>query len=299
MPLAGKTCWKCGKTVDTEWLFCPYCATRLRDTRAPSLPQPERDVLFLKDLNSFGWYNRDLAAIVLYESIANVSHYYNVGRLENHKPLVEAGRAQKILRLKIFAEYIALLEAFGYLCIAIKDRQSKSIPWTYLNTDPQEVVQFYNQILSNPKSPSLIRLLKLPTRSQVQKAATSHPNLFFPELEKIGDAGGIYAPLIKDLRICAEIYRGNSDINVRIYNKIKHVFSIVEGNDWITWVKPPSVTSATALFEIVDGVVQAVTFDMSQEKADEEMANIRIITITGAEILAICIALNEFGILFV
>jgi hypothetical protein len=143
MPPIKKTCWKCGKNVDAEWLCCPYCAIRLRDTRVPSLPQPERDVHFLKDLYSFGWYNRDLAAIVLYESVAKVNHYYNVGRLENHKPLVEAGRAQKILRLKIFAEYIALLEAFGYLCIAIRDRRSKSIPWTYLNTDPQEVVQFY------------------------------------------------------------------------------------------------------------------------------------------------------------
>jgi hypothetical protein len=153
--------------------------------------------------------------------------------------------------------------------------------------------------LPNPKSPSLIRLLKLPSRSQIQKAAASHPNIFFPELEKMDEADGIYAPLIKDLRICAEIYRGNSDINVRIYNKIKHVFSIVEGYGWINWIKPPIESSATALLEIVDEVVHAVTFDMSQEKANKEMANIRIITVTGAELLAICIALNELGILFV
>jgi hypothetical protein len=293
----NKACWKCRKIVEAEWLCCPYCATRLRDTREPSLPQIERDIHFLKDLYSFGWYNRDLTAIVLYESVATVEHYYNPGRLDNHKPLVETSRAQKILRLKIFAEYIALLEAFGYLCIAIRERRKKSIPWTYINTDPQEVVQFYNQILSNPNPPSLHRLLKLPSLSQVQKAAVSHLDAIFPELEKIGDANGIYAPFIQNIRICAELYRDKSDLNVRIYNKIKHVFSIVEGQNWITWENPPDVAHATILVELND-TAQTISFDMAQEKADDEMANIRRVTEMGAELLAICIGLNELGILF-
>jgi hypothetical protein len=137
----------------------------------------------------------------------------------------------------------------------------------------------------------------LPSSSQVKKAIASHPDVNFPFLEKTDDVNGNYEPLIQNIRTCAELYRDNNDINVRIYNKIKHVFSIVEGQGWIDWENSPDEVAATILVEIND-IAWTVPFVMTQEKADGEMANIRWATEMGAEIMAICICLNELGILY-
>lgn len=294
-PIAKKNCWKCKKEVSPEWIFCPYCATRLQDTRVSFPPEEERDIKFLHDLYSYGWYNRNLASIILYESIVTIRHYYAEGRQYELIPMIEAGRAQKILRLKIFAEYMALLEAFGYLCIAIRERKTRSMIWTYLNSEPQEVVQFYNQVLNYRKLPNLPRLLNLPTPSQIKKASVKHPEIILPELEKLGDRDGIYEPILQNIRICAELYRDNSGLNVRIYNKIKHVFSIIEGQNWI--FPPPDLTNAAILVDILNGIAQISPFDMTQEKADDEMINIRRVTAMGSELMAVCIGLNKLGIL--
>lgn len=297
MILVEKFCWKCRERVDAEWICCPYCATQLRDTRVSVSPETGRDFHFLMDLYSFGWYNRDLASLALYESIATIEDYYNPERLDRHKPLVTIGHAQKILRLKIFAEHIALLEAFGYLCIAIKERREKSIPWTYLNTSPQKVVEFYNQVLSTPKL-SLIKLLKLPSLSQIKKAIENHPEVNLPGIEAIGDANGIYEPLIKNLRICAKVYRDNADLNVRAYNRVKHVFPIIEGEGWIEFEKKPEVTHSVFLLDLEEEAAKVFAIDVSQDKTDKQMEDIRQLTQMGSEILAICIALNKLGILF-
>ena len=87
--------------------------------------------------------------------------------------MIEPPVAQQILRAKIFAEYVALFEAFGVLCLAIAKRKKQSLVWTYLNTEPQEVAQFYDSI-RRTATQSLQRWLKLPSLSEVQKA-TSGP----------------------------------------------------------------------------------------------------------------------------
>jgi hypothetical protein len=69
-------------------------------------PEPELDVKFLEDLYSFGWYNQHVSAIVLYDAGANIPRYDQAKDI--FSPMVEHNMMQKILRAKIFAEYIAL-----------------------------------------------------------------------------------------------------------------------------------------------------------------------------------------------
>src|ERR1700694_3591113 len=109
------TCWRCGADKDPNWIFCPACSARLIDKRRPSPPNLERDLHFLYDLYSFGWYNHHVATLVLYDAAASINRWDNPSIPENHQLIVEKGRAQQILRAKIFAENIALLEVFGTL----------------------------------------------------------------------------------------------------------------------------------------------------------------------------------------
>jgi hypothetical protein len=261
----------------------------------PLSPQPERDVNFLRDIYNFGWYNHKVAAIILYDRIANIEHYYCPGKPEEFNLIIEIGRAQQILRVKIIAEYIALLEAFGYLCIAIRDRASKSMIWTYMNTEPRYVAEFYDKILSYPKLPNLIKLLKLPTLSQVKEAAESHPKICFPELEELENEAGTYRRLVQNIHFCAELYNKKLSIYVALYNKIKHCFPILEGMDWIS----PVPNKAVVMVKIDAGTGLGYwPVDMSQEKVDEEMKNINIVTNMGSELLAVCVGLHQLGILF-
>src|SRR5437899_11512504 len=96
-------CWRCKATKDSNWVFCPACSARLVDTRRPSPPNPTIDIAFLYDLYSFGWYNRHVGAVALYEAAASIDHFYDSKVTENYRLEVEPPRAQKILRAKIFA----------------------------------------------------------------------------------------------------------------------------------------------------------------------------------------------------
>jgi hypothetical protein len=282
-------CWRCNQDRQDDWTYCPKCSARLRDNRTLSTPQPERDMLFILDLYSFGWYNRDVAAIALYEGIVNVSAYYDTSRLEEDIPLVELDRSQQILRTKIFAEFISLLEAFGVLCLSIRSRKKQSILSAYLKTEPQEVAQFYQQILSSPKI-SLTRLLNLPSISQIKKAFAEKPQNLSINLQEALDN---YQRITDNMRIIAELYRNNSSANVRIYNKIKHVFPIIEG---VAWVQPPISSDKIAI--LMDDTGLTGRLSMSQEDVDLEMANIRRVTLLGSELMAMCLWLQRLGILF-
>lgn len=284
----NKSCWKCKNTIDQTWAFCPSCAARLHDTRVSSSPQGERDVNFLKDLYSFGWYNHDLAAIVLYEGVVDVERYYHQERPEDFRPLVEAVRSQQILRAKIFAEFIALLEVFGNLCITIRERKTKSMIWTYLNTEPNDVAQFYDQVLSYPKPPTLTRLLKLPTRSQIRRVAEFNKEISLPEVERLDD---LYGPFVKNIEILAQLYRDKASVNVQIYNKIKHVFPIIEGDNWIEL----SLDDRAVI--LIDDTGKVSPLSMSQKDANIEMVNIRRVTVMGSELLALSLGLHKLGIL--
>jgi len=103
-------CWRCNAAKDPNWAFCPACGARLKETRNPSPPNPALDVSFLYDLYSFGWYNRHVSSVALYEAAATIGHFYVPEVQEHFRLEVEPPCAQSILRAKIFAEYVALLE---------------------------------------------------------------------------------------------------------------------------------------------------------------------------------------------
>jgi hypothetical protein len=104
-------CWRCNQDRQDDWTYCPKCSARLRDNRTLSTPQPERDMLFILDLYSFGWYNRDVAAIALYEGIVNVSAYYDTSRLEEDV-LKKTFHLSNLIVLNKFYEQKYLLSLF-------------------------------------------------------------------------------------------------------------------------------------------------------------------------------------------
>lgn len=83
--------------------------------------------MFLYDIYSFGWYNRHVSTVGLYEAAATINHLYEPEVLEPFRLEVELPCAQQILRAKIFAEYVSLLETFGVLCIAITKRKRQAL----------------------------------------------------------------------------------------------------------------------------------------------------------------------------
>jgi len=295
----NKFCQRCNKKINSRWAFCPNCGFRLlHGARVPAQPKGDRDVKFLQDLYSFGWYSRDLLSITHYESGTNLERYYQDDMLEIYKPPVDKSDFQKVIRVSIHAEFVALLEAFGYLCIAIRKRKTQSLIWTYLNTVPKEVSQLYDEVLSFPKLPSLAKFLKLPLLKQVQKARRVHPEISFPEVDKMGDENNIYQRVMEDIHIAAELYRDKpSLVTVKSYNKIKHGFTIVRGEGWIN--PTPDVEKAIILVDVNDDdAATTASFELTQESVSRDMSNIRIVTEIGAEFLAICIALHKLGILF-
>jgi hypothetical protein len=299
-------CWKCKADKEATWTFCPICGSRIKDTRNPSPPNPLRDTYFLYDLYSFGWYNHHVAALVLYDATAAIDHWDNSNIPENQQLIVEKGAAQQILRSKIFAENIALLEAFGTLCLAIAKRKTQSFMWTFLNTDPQDVTQFYDNIISS-KPKSLQRLLKLPSLRLVQEAIDAGTNLSIPGLPDLTEPITIeqvrydYEAHCENFIRIAQTYReplgGASNEhkynNVTIYNKIKHIFSLVKGHNWLD--RP--IESAIAGI-VLDDKVTIAPLPMSQAGVDDEISNIYRVTITGAEIMALWFLLHRLGVLF-
>lgn len=307
------TCWRCGADKDSNWIFCPACSARLIDKRNPSPPNLARDTHFLYDLYCFGWYNHHVATLVLYDAAAAIDDAAAIDRWdnpnipENYQLVVEKGLAQQILRAKIFAENIALLEAFGTLCLAIARRRTQSFMWTFLNTEPQDVTQFYdNVIATNPAS--LQRLLKLPSLASVQKAIDAGTNLSIAGLPDLTEPISIeqvrydYEAYCENFVLIAKMYReplqGPSSNkhkynNVTIYNKLKHIFSLVKGDNWLN--RP------------IDGSFAGVALDdegaiaplpMSQARVDIEISNTYLVTIKGAEMMALALILQRLGLLF-
>jgi hypothetical protein len=288
-------CWQCEFDKDPNWMCCPNCGARLKDTRVPSPPKPTIDISFLYDLYSFGWDNHHVAAVALYETGAEIQHLYVPETRELFRLEVAPPCAQQILRAKIFAEYVALLEVFGVLCLAITKRSQQSMMWTYLNTEPQEVAQFYDRILSTGAK-SLQKLLKLPSLSSVKKAMATGFNTPIAGLPD--DAGQLdiehviydYREHSKNIVQIARSYRESP--NVRIYNKIKHVFSMVNGRNWLY----PPLDPGYVAFAINDEGLTA-RLPMKSEAVEEEINQIRLVTITAAELMALCLFLYRLGVL--
>lgn len=283
-------CRKCKKKSVEEWNYCPFCAVRLREKRTPTPPQLDRDVLFLQDLYSFGWYNHHVAATVNYNGMANPLRYYPKKPSEIEIQFVESARLQQILRTKIFAEFMALLEAFGVLCLSIRDRKRKSILWSFLNTEPRDVANFFHNVSSSKKPLSLTKLLKLPTRSAINKAVSSSPKSPLAEVE-IMDLNNHYSYVSDNIQLLANMYCDNNYANIRIYNKIKHIFSIIGGRGWVT---PPIDSECVAI--LIDDKGLANMLPMSQGRINTEINNIRNVTLIGAELMALCLELHKLDL---
>lgn len=294
---AKSVCWRCKAPKDSSWNYCPICNARLKETRNPSPPNPERDISFLYDLCTFGWHNHHVGAVALYESAATIDHFYDPNVREHYSLIVEAPRAQKILRAKIFAELVALLEVFGVLCLAIAYRKKQSFMWTYLNADPQEVAQFYDRVLNTP-SPSLQRLLMLPRISNIKKAIDASVNVQIPGLPvdlpqlNIDHFRFDYENQIKNIVQIARMYREQNGANVLIYNKIKHVFPMVEGTHWLD--RPLDAHQAGIA---IDDKGTIAPLPMGETEVDGEISKTYLVTFTGAELMTICLELARLGLL--
>src|SRR5258708_9638440 len=288
-------CWRCKAVKDPTWAFCPHCAARLIDQRNPSPPNPSRDILFLYDTYSFSWYNRQASMVALYEAIATIDHFYDPRVQEPFHLEVEPPCAQSMLRAKIFAEYVAQLEAFGGLCLALAKRNHESIMWTYLNAEPQGNTQMYDQ-LSTVGSQPLEKLLKLPPRSKVEKAiASGHTRAIagLPseiDLPKMEHVKYDYEEHSQNIVAVAEIYRKSE--NVRIYNKIKHIFPMLYGRDWLN----PPLDPQYVAFAIDDAGVFA-RLPMSEEETVKEISSAFSVMTTGLELMALCLSLYRLGVL--
>lgn len=215
----------------------------------------------------------------------------------HHSLTAEPRISQKILRAKIFAELISLLEAFGVLGIAITKRKKQSFMWTYLNTDPQDVTQWYNNILNNPSRP-LDQLLKLPRITAIRKALEKGVQTTFPSIPDALPLLDIevfikdYTHLMKDIVLIAKMYSINDGVNVRIYNKIKHIFSLVEGDFWLT--RPSGPLQAAFVLED-QGIFSPLP--MEETEVDNEILVTNKVTGIGAELIALCITLARVNLL--
>lgn len=257
----------------------------------------KRDADFIRDLYNFSWYNRHVAVLASYEVLADVSRLYGSERTADSLPPVEAVRVQKILRAKIFSEFMALLEAFGVLSLAIRARRERSMMWSYLNVEPQEVTQFFNIVLQGTAPVPLQSLLKLPSPKAFDRAVGNDTSGKFAGLKFPTKP---YEAIAANIRIIAETYRGAQGLNVKTYNKLKHAFVCVEGTGWITSDLPDD--GALVLVDETEALsgnrVGLRSLSLTQADLDLEITNVIRITEMGAELLALVLALESLGLLY-
>lgn len=254
---------------------------------------------FLYDTYSFGWYNRHVSAVALHEAAATINRFYGDQVQEPFRFEIDPSAAQCILRAKIFAEYVALFEAFGVLCLALAKRKKQSMLWTYLTTEPQDVAQLYDSIRSTGRStntPSLQQLLKLPSLSEVRKALPSGFKKSIGGLEdgemqfSIDDIIYDYDHHSHNLITIAQTYRESE--NVRIYNKIKHVFPMVSGRHWLNPPLDPDYVTF-----MIDDTGTMARLPMQAEEVEKEIEQIQIVVVTGLELMALSLSLYRLGLL--
>jgi hypothetical protein len=287
-------CYRCNRLREITWNFCPHCNARLQDNRIALQPDPVNDIQFLHNFYSYGWYSRHTTSIALYDAIISLSNYYNNERPDTHRAIIEQYRAEKILRANMFAEYMALIEAFGFLCIAIRNRNKKSILWSYMNTEPREVNQFFHSLRSK-NNLSLASFLKLPSNKIMLSILKPFFDNDAPELNE--SLFVTHAHRILDI---SEIYCDNKQLNVRTYNKIKHGFPIIDDEEWLG-----SSGDSNKIAVIVEGLTNEFPkrvglwrLSMNQDRADIDISNVYNITLLGAELMALCLKLHDYGYLY-
>lgn len=296
---SSSQCRRCQAITDPIWVLCPMCGARLKETRDPSPPDPALDLAFLYDLYSFGWHNRHVHAVALFEALANIDRLYEPAEVQEPFRLeVEPPCAQAILRAKVFAEYVAQLEVFGVLCLAITKRKERSITWTYLHAEPQEVAQFYDRMRDmGPRS--LQYLLELPRVSDVRKAfaaGSSNPtpiaglqgDMPQTDVEHIVSSYKSHSQTIVNI---ARAYRESP--NVLIYNKIKHVFSLIKdpGQPF------PFINLEEYIAFALDDRGTIARLPMRSEEVEAEVDCIHLAMKTGLELMELCFFLHQLHVL--
>jgi hypothetical protein len=274
------TCWKCKAEIPCDFNYCCHCGNKLKNSSALPLPETTKDILFLKDLYNFGWYNRYDTAVSLYESVFNISDIQL-----KYNAFSDPSRFQRILVAKIFCEYMGLLESTGMLLLSISRRNSVSFSWSYSHTEPYEVTQFYLRI-KNIKRLNVGKLLNFPTITVIEEAAKA-VGLSAYEQKTLKDS---YRNIASNLKLLADQYLNKDGLLVRYYNKLKHGFSIIEGE----WVQPPLESDKIAIYTH-DGVGY---LSPKQDNVLQQIENIRNITLIGAEMIATCLALNKINALY-
>lgn len=289
MTQAVKMCWRCKREKEAAWNYCAWCSARLQETRTPLPPNRQIDMEFLRDLYSYGWYAHHAAHISLYQSLASPDALCEEGRPEPHGSILEPPRLQQVFRAQMFAEFVALMEAFGMLCLSIRNRREKSILWSYLNSEPGEVDQFYEYLLQGPEAISFAEALKLPSESTIATATNVSP----AERDN-------FAAKSNNFRLIAEIYRDRGRLVQRAYNKVKHGFALSEGRFLSQPLdRPEDVAIIVELPAAWSG--QGVGFfrlPMTQPDIDGEIENVHRLTFLGADLIALALLLDEHGLLY-
>jgi hypothetical protein len=165
-----------------------------------------RDIKALADLRDLAKVNRLLVVDLLRRAIR-----------EGQPPAgVEAARYEKILRAKMFQEYVLGLEELGALCHAVRRRYENGILYQYLNYKPENVEAFY-QLVRQERQVHLDQLLMLPARYEMRaKLSPEQATEMFEFFDNFSEW----------LPQCAEAYL--TEPMVDAMNKIKHGFVIIE-----------------------------------------------------------------------
>jgi len=161
----------------------------------------------------------------------------------------------------------------------------------------KDVTQFYDRVISAP-SPPLQRLLALPRLSDIKKALASGVNIQIaglpddlPQLD-IDHFIYDYENHIENVVLVARMYREQNSANVLIYNKIKHVFPMVEGAYWLDRPLGPQQAGIA-----IDDKGTIAPLPMGDTEVDIEILNTHLVTRTGAELMAVCLGLARLGLL--
>jgi hypothetical protein len=233
-----------------------------------------------------------VVALALYEQILKPDSLQEKERPTEFQPVVEPYRCQWILRTKIFAEFVSTLEVFGFLCIAIRNRKKKSVIWTMMNSEPQEVTKFYKNLKASPPK-SLSHLLHFPSMQEVAKVRQE--KMVGKESIMLTDA--TYAGTLSNILNVAEMYLGIDSVMVRAYNKIKHTVPLLDTPYWTKSRNPNELGVLVEDEKIPAGQFGTFPLQIDQEVVNKEIEGIARITDIGAEVMAIYLQLHKLSML--
>lgn len=264
---------------------CTKCGSKIQEQKPKRNPD-DRDYEIMLDLYSSGWHNRQITAIALYDALSSIERYSQKDVRPEFRNPIEPRRAQKILRAKIFSEYIAQLEAFGMLCVAIKNRNTYSFAWSLSNTKPSEVVNFYHGISKNPPK-SLVSLMKFPQISKFNAFSKKFPDIInglaYPKSE--------HDTILQHIGNIAKEYTEIDGRRVKLYNKFKHGFLLMDGGALSFWDVPTDKVSA--ITDVSNDVLEFTSIPDTQDAIDSEIQSIIETTKVGSELMALCMIVKK------